>query len=176
MGGILRPILSGYVRVASRQGRLLRDSEVNFMNFRNQKVHGSRPAYDFAVTQVYIGISAIQTQVQPRLLPSATHGILPRDNQPILVNGVSTVSGATIPSGATIETPTMWSELTSRAGKPRIAPNTKLTLVFSRSETARHQHKSGAGLRDFDNRQECQRRNCCNSGQRSDQPDHRRNH
>jgi hypothetical protein len=57
------------------------------------------------------------------------------DNQPVLVNGVSTVSGATIPTGAVIETPDKVSATVTVGGLGSvcIAPNSKLALDFDQT-------------------------------------------
>ena len=109
------------------------------MNFRNQKIlTAAALLVIFAVTQVYIGVSFAKPNggVAPAAAPQQLMGILTtRDNQPILVNGVSTVSGATIPSGATIETPDKVGATINigALGSLCIAPNTRLTVQFSRS-------------------------------------------
>jgi len=109
------------------------------MNFRNQKILTAAALFViFAVSQVYIGISFANPNggAAPATGPQQLMGILTtRDNQPILVNGVSSVSGATIPSGATIETPAgVGATINIGAlGSICIAPNTRLTIQFSQS-------------------------------------------
>jgi hypothetical protein len=109
------------------------------MNFRNQKILTAAALFViFAVTQVYIGVSFANPNgaVTPAAGPQQLMGILTtRDNQPILVNGVSAVSGATIPSGATIETPDKVGATINigALGSLCIAPNTRLTVQFSQS-------------------------------------------
>jgi len=109
------------------------------MNFRNQKILTAAALFViFAVTQVYIGVSFANPNggVAPAAGPQQLMGILTtRDNQPILVNGVSAVSGATIPSGATIETPDKVGATINigALGSLCIAPNTRLTVQFSQS-------------------------------------------
>jgi hypothetical protein len=109
------------------------------MNFRNQKVLSAAALFViFAVTQVYIGVSFAKPNggSAPAVSPQQLMGILTtRDNQPILVNGVSAVSGATIPSGATVETPDKVGATINigALGSLCIAPNTRLTVQFSQS-------------------------------------------
>src|ERR1044072_556511 len=109
------------------------------MNFRNHKnLTAAALLAIFAVTQVYIGVGFANPNavVTPPAALQQLMGILTtRDNQSILVNGVSTVSGATIPSGATIETPdNVGATINIGAlGSLCIAPNTKLTVVFNKS-------------------------------------------
>ena len=110
------------------------------MNFRNQKILTAAALFViFAVTQVYIGVSFANPNgaVTPAAGPQQLMGILTtRDNQPILVNGVSAVSGATIPSGATIETPDKVGATINigALGSLCIAPNTRLVVQFDRGD------------------------------------------
>jgi PPE-repeat protein len=112
------------------------------MNFRNQKILTASALFViFAVSQVYIGVSFANPNgvASPAAGPQQLMGILTtRDNQPILVNGVSAVSGATIPSGATIETPDKVGATINigALGSLCIAPNTRLTIQFSQSGNA----------------------------------------
>ena len=109
------------------------------MNFRNQKILSAAALFViFAVTQVYIGVSFAKPNggSAPAVSPQQLMGILTtRDNQPILVNGVSAVSGATIPSGAMVETPDKVGATINigALGSLCIAPNTRLTVQFSQS-------------------------------------------
>jgi hypothetical protein len=109
------------------------------MNFRNQKMLTAAALFViFAVTQVYIGVSFAEPNGggSPAAQPQQLMGILTtRDNQPVLVNGVSTVSGATIPSGAAIETPDKVGATINvgALGSICIAPNTKVAIVFDQS-------------------------------------------
>jgi hypothetical protein len=109
------------------------------MNFRNQKILSAAALFViFAVTQVYIGVSFAKPNggSAPAVTPQQLMGILTtRDNQPILVNGVSAVSGATIPSGATVETPDKVGATINigALGSLCISPNTRLTVQFSQS-------------------------------------------
>jgi hypothetical protein len=64
----------------------------------------------------------------------ATGKLVTRGNQAITVNGISTSSGATILSGASVETPDQVGATINLGdlGSLDIAPNTKLQLEFSR--------------------------------------------
>jgi len=110
------------------------------MIFRNQKMLTAATLFViFAVTQVYIGVSFAEPNSGGARVagPQQLMGILTtRDNQPILVNGVSTVSGATIPSGATVETPDKVGATINigAIGSLCIAPNTKLVVQFDQRE------------------------------------------
>jgi len=109
------------------------------MNSRKQKMlTAAALILTFAVSQIYIGVSFAEPNggSSPAPEPQQLMGILTtRDNQPILVNGVSTMSGATIPSGAVIETPAgVGATINVGAlGSVCIAPNTKLAVDFSQS-------------------------------------------
>jgi hypothetical protein len=106
------------------------------MKFRNQKMLTAAALFViFAVTQVYVGVSfaAPNAGLTPAVAPQQLMGILTtRDNQSILVNGVSMVSGATIPSGAMVETPAgVGATINIGAlGSVCIAPNTKFVVTF----------------------------------------------
>ena len=107
------------------------------MNFRNQKFLSAAALFlIFAVTQVYIGVSFAGPNggVTPSAAPQQLMGVLTtRDDQPILVNGVSAISGATIPSGAMIQTPDkVGATITiSTLGSICIAPNTRLAIEYA---------------------------------------------
>lgn len=109
------------------------------MDIRNHKKLTAAALFViFAVTQVYIGVSFAGPNggSAPTARPQQLMGILTtRDNQAVLVNGISTISGATIPSGATIETPDKVGATISvgALGTICIAPNTKLVIEFDQS-------------------------------------------
>ncbi len=92
------------------------------------------------VIQFYVGVGMAQPSLVSAL-PSGVAsapilGILStRDNKPIMVNGGSAVSGATIPAGATIETPDNVSATIKLGvlGNVCIGPNSKLVLTFDRA-------------------------------------------
>lgn len=69
----------------------------------------------------------------------ATGKLTTKGNQPVMVNGIPTTSGATILSGANIETGDMVGATIhlGALGKVDIAPNTKLQLTFSSDGTVR---------------------------------------
>jgi hypothetical protein len=112
------------------------------MKFRNQKMLTAAALFViFAVTQVYIGVSFAEANggLASVARPQQLMGILTtRDNQPILVNGVSAVSGATIPSGATVVTPdNVGATINVGAlGSICIAPNTTLVVTFAQRGNA----------------------------------------
>jgi hypothetical protein len=90
----------------------------------------------FAVGQVYIGVSFAEPNAAHNVsaaVPQPLLGILTTsNNRPINVNGTNAISGATIPSGATIETPDGIGA-TIRIGSLAslcVASNTKLSLEF----------------------------------------------
>lgn len=95
----------------------------------------------FAASQDYVGGSSAEPgSVGPgesvAMTPPQITGILATlGNKEITVNGTNSISGATIVSGANIETPTGVSatiSLVSR-GSLEIEPNTKLTMEFDQS-------------------------------------------
>jgi hypothetical protein len=92
-----------------------------------------------AVMQTYVGVSfAARTPgINPSSVePQGISGILTTaGNKPITVNGTSAVTGATILSGATIETP---DQVTASINIPghgmvQIAANTKITVTFDQN-------------------------------------------
>ena len=107
------------------------------MNSRYQKL-GTVTALlvTLAVGQLYIGVTFAEPTnglADFEAVPAALMGILSTpNNKPITVNGASAVSGATIPSGAAIETPNGVGATIRLGplGSVCIAPNTKLNLEF----------------------------------------------
>lgn len=94
----------------------------------------------FAVTQVYIGISLAAPTTGPSDLaaagvPQATAILTTQGNKPINVNGANAISGATILSGAAIQTPDGVTATVNIPGHGvlEIGVNTKLTLVFDQN-------------------------------------------
>src|SRR5260370_33097003 len=89
-----------------------------------------------AVGQLYVGITFAEANSGLSVsgaVPVALMGVLTTtNNKPILVNGANAISGATIPSGATIETPDGVGATIRLGplGSLCIAPNTKLSLQF----------------------------------------------
>src|SRR5258708_13666248 len=107
------------------------------MNFRYQKITAMTALLvAFAVGQLYIGTTFAEVSsdgVVPEAAPAAIMGVLTTsNNKPITVNGANATSGATIPSGVTIETPSGVGATIrlGRLGSICIAPNTKLSLEF----------------------------------------------
>jgi hypothetical protein len=95
----------------------------------------------FATGQVYVGVSFAEPgSVVPgesvAMTPQQPTGILTTlGNKEITVNGTNSISGATIVSGARIETPAGVSATVSLGsrGLLEIEPNTKLTVEFDQS-------------------------------------------
>ncbi|HEY3039642.1 MAG TPA: hypothetical protein VGJ66_12965 [Pyrinomonadaceae bacterium] len=113
------------------------------MNFRYQKITTiTALLVTVAVGQLYIGVTFAEPNSGASIsvaAPQQPMGILTTtNNKPILVNGASAISGATIPPGATIETPeNVGATIRLGAlGSLCIAPNTKLTLDFNKQGNA----------------------------------------
>lgn len=101
----------------------------------------------FKALAVFLAISFAQVYVQTSFadpVPTGSGVPIPqqfvarlatRGNQPITVNGASASGGATILTGATIETPDQVGATINLGslGKVDIAPNTKLVLEFDRN-------------------------------------------
>jgi len=109
------------------------------MHFRYQKITTIIALLvTVAVGQLYIGVSFAEPNSESSVsttAPQPIMGILTTSqNKPILVNGASAISGATIPPGATIETPdNVGATIRLGAlGSLCISPNTKLVLEFDR--------------------------------------------
>ena len=109
------------------------------MNFRYQKITTiTALLVTVAVGQVYIGVTFAEPNSGASVsvaAPQQLMGILTTtNNKPIIVNGASAISGATIPAGATIETPDgVGATIRLGAlGSICIAPNTKLTIEFGK--------------------------------------------
>ena len=109
------------------------------MHFRYQKITTIIALLvTVAVGQLYIGVTFAEPNSGASVsvtAPQPIMGILTTSqNKPILVNGASAISGATIPPGATIETPdNVGATIRLGAlGSLCIAPNTKLVLEFDR--------------------------------------------
>lgn len=105
------------------------------MNFTYQKIIATAALLiSFAVGQAYINISlALTSSEAPVSKRSRLFGLLTTsDDKPITVNGAAAITGASIPSGAIIETPQgvgatvrLW-----QLGTLCIAEKSKLTLEF----------------------------------------------
>jgi hypothetical protein len=95
-----------------------------------------------AITQLYVGTglavsSSVSTTAES--IPAPIMGILStRDGKPITVNGASAVTGATIPSGASIETPDQVSATIKLGalGNICISPNSKVVVEFDKQGNA----------------------------------------
>lgn len=93
----------------------------------------------FCISQVYLGVSFAQPEAAtavssaPASQVSDAPGILTTvGNKPITVNGTASITGTTILSGASIETPDGVGATVSLGfrGSLQIEPNAKLTLTF----------------------------------------------
>lgn len=88
----------------------------------------------FATTQVYLVKSFARNAPRAaNAIPQQPSGVLAtQGNQPIMVNGVSTNAGATILTGASIETPTGIGAVIDFGplGSLQIAPNSRLIVEF----------------------------------------------
>ncbi|HXM48298.1 MAG TPA: hypothetical protein VN956_10670 [Pyrinomonadaceae bacterium] len=107
------------------------------MNFKYQKITTMTALLvAFAIGQLYIVTTFAEVSSNaflPEVVPAALMGVLTTtNNKPITINGASATSGATIPSGVTIETPSGVGATIriGRLGSICIAPNTKLSLEF----------------------------------------------
>src|SRR5258708_25795630 len=107
------------------------------MNFKYQKITAATALIlALAVGQLYSGTTFAEVSsnaIVPEAAPAAIMGVLTTsNNKPITVNGANATSGATIPSGVTIETPSGVGATIrlGRLGSICIAPNTKLSLEF----------------------------------------------
>ena len=109
------------------------------MNLKYQKIiTATALLVTLAVGQFYVGLTFAEPNSGARVTepaPQAIMGILTTSNNKLItVNGASAISGATIPPGATIETPDgVGATIRLGAlGSVCISPNTKLTLEFGR--------------------------------------------
>src|SRR5438309_1983388 len=107
------------------------------MNFKYQKITAMTALIlAFAVGQLYVGTTFAEVSSNanvPEAVPAAIMGVLTTtNNKPITVNGANATSGATIPSGVTIETPSGVGATIrlGRLGNICIAPGTKLSIEF----------------------------------------------
>lgn len=107
------------------------------MNLRYQKLTTvTALLVTLAVGQLYVGITFAEANsglTVSGVVPLPLMGVLTTsNNKPITVNGASAISGATIPTGASIETPDGVGATIRLGplGSICIAPNTKLTLEF----------------------------------------------
>lgn len=90
----------------------------------------------FAMLQIGVQISLAEANSSAAVMPAFHQQLVARlttrKNQPILVNGVSAASGASITTGATIETRADESATVDVGplGRVDIAPNTKVIITF----------------------------------------------
>src|SRR5258706_12784736 len=109
------------------------------MHFRYQKITTIIALLvTVAVGQVYIGVTFAEPNSGATVsvtAPQPVMGILTTSqNKPILVNGANAINGASIPAGATIETPDGVGATIRQGASGRIciAPNAKLVPEFDR--------------------------------------------
>jgi hypothetical protein len=113
----------------------------HFMNSRQKRITSAIALFlVFSTTQIYVSVSFAEPQPLPVLSATApavppqqiTGSLMTQGNKLITVNGVSATSGATVVSGASIETPDAVGGTVSLGslGTLQIDPNTKLTLQF----------------------------------------------
>ena len=107
------------------------------MKIRYQKITTATALLvTLAVGQFYVGVSFAEPNSSSRVSEAVAvdlMGILTTsNNKPVTVNGASAISGATIPTGASIETPDKVGATIRLGplGSLCIAPNTKLSLEF----------------------------------------------
>lgn len=109
------------------------------MNLRQQKAFKALAVFlAFSFAQVYVQTSFADPTPTGTLVPLPQQFVArlaTRGNQPITVNGASASGGATILTGALIETPDQVGATINLGslGTLDIAPNTKLTLEFDQN-------------------------------------------
>jgi hypothetical protein len=91
----------------------------------------------FAVAQLGVAAGFAESSVASSVsatVPQLLGVLTTRDNKPILVNGANAVTGATIPSPASVETPDGVGATirVGALGSICIAPNSKVTVEFDR--------------------------------------------
>lgn len=94
-----------------------------------------------ALAQVYVvmGFADAKSERDSVATPAQIMGVLTtRDNKPVTVNGAAAVTGATVPSGATIETPDGVGATLRVAplGSLCIAPGSQVTVEFDQQGNA----------------------------------------
>jgi len=127
-------------------------TEVGLMKFSGKRIMSVTALFvAFAVTQVYLGIAFAATNPNPPSVaipagpPQATAILTTQGNKPILINGASASTGATILSGATIETPDGVSATVNIPGhgSVEIAANSKVILEFDPTGNLKVTHIQG---------------------------------
>jgi hypothetical protein len=113
------------------------------MNFKFQKITSATTLLVIlAMTQVYVGVTFAEPNSSPPVseaAPAQLMGILTTsNNKPITINGANAISGATIPTGAAIETPDKVGATIRLGllGSICIAPNSKVTIEFDQQQNA----------------------------------------
>jgi hypothetical protein len=122
------------------------------MSLRQQKAFKAIAlflAFSFAQVYVQTSFAGPGTNTTPVPLPQQfVARLTTRGNQPITVNGASASSGATVLTGATIETPDQVGATINLGslGTLDIAPNTKLTLEFDQNGNVKVKLVSGCAI------------------------------
>lgn len=92
-----------------------------------------------ALTQVYVSVGFADTTSESKATVAQLMGVLTtRDNKGITVNGAAALTGATVPSGAVIETPDGVGATLRLAGLGSlcIAPGSRVTIEFDQQGNA----------------------------------------
>ena len=104
----------------------------------HQRTKAAALATLLAVSVLHLSVgtarAAFPADLAARLQGTLTGQLFTRGNQPVSVNGVQANNGATILSGAMIQTPDLVSAtvVLGLLGRLDIAPNTRLTVEFGR--------------------------------------------
>src|SRR5215213_1730132 len=104
---------------------------MNLKRRNGARVVAALVLFSFAQIGLQISLAEPTTTAVP-IPPQAVARLTTRNNQPIQVNGLSATTGASIVSGATLETGADQSATINLGplGTLDIAPNTRLTLAF----------------------------------------------
>ena len=91
-----------------------------------------------ALAQVYVAVGFADTTKSETTIAQLMGVLTTRDNKPVTVNGASALTGASIPSGAVIETPAGVGATLRLAGLGSIciAPGSKVTIEFDQQGAA----------------------------------------
>ena len=105
------------------------------MKYRSQKISAMVALLvTFGLAQSYIHVSFAEPLPGPKpaVAPASMGVLTTTNNKPVIVNGANAVSGASIPSGATIETPSGVGATIrlSGLGSVCISPSSRVTLTF----------------------------------------------
>lgn len=110
------------------------------MKFRSQKgAVAIAITLVLALTQVYVAVGFADTTSESKATVAQQMGVLTtRDNKAITINGAAALTGATVPSGAVIETPDGVGATLRLGGLGSvcIAPGSKVTVEFDQQGNA----------------------------------------